>query len=108
MIQFEGYSIQEKIDESARNVLFRAIRDRDGAPVILKVLRSDFPTPHEIGRLQNEYDIMIHLGFDGVVQALSLEKYRNTMALVLEDFGGISLRRWMSGRRMELTKTLRI
>ena len=47
--------------------------------------------------------IPIHnLNIEGVVQAYNLEKYQNTLVILFEDFGGESLKIWMSKKKFTL------
>jgi PAS domain S-box-containing protein len=91
MITFPGYPIFAQIDESADSAIYRGIRERDNQPVILKVLKSEYPTPLELERYQQEYEILQNLDVEGVVRVYGLESYQRTVALILEDFGGQSL-----------------
>ncbi|MGB7521490.1 MAG: AAA family ATPase [Spirulinaceae cyanobacterium] len=91
MINVPGYKILSQIHESTNSLVFRGIREQDRQPIILKVLKQNYPTPEEIRRYQQEYTILRNLEIEGVVTAYSLEKYRHTLVIILEDFGGESL-----------------
>ncbi len=91
MINVPGYKIISQIHESTNSLVFRSIREKDTQPVILKVLKQNYPTLEEVCRYQREYNILRNLHIEGVVTAYSLEKYRNTLVIILEDFGGESL-----------------
>jgi hypothetical protein len=43
-------------------------------------------------QFRNQYTIAKNLNFPGIIQTYSLESYRNGYALIVEDFGGISLK----------------
>ncbi|HBL13767.1 MAG TPA: hypothetical protein DD379_20705, partial [Cyanobacteria bacterium UBA11162] len=60
---------------------------------------SEYPTPAEISRYQQEYHITHSLNLGGVVKAYSLERYQRTLAIIFEDFGGSSLKQLMRDRR---------
>jgi PAS domain S-box-containing protein len=98
MITFPGYQIFAQIDESASSAIYRGIRQRDNSPVIFKVLKSEYPTPLELERYQQEYEILRNLDVEGVVRVYGLESYQRTIALILEDFGGRALCHWMGDR----------
>lgn len=98
MITFPGYQIFAQIDESASSVIYRGIRQRDHSPVIFKVLKSEYPTPLELERYQQEYEILRNLDVEGVVKVYGLEFYQRTIALILEDFGGRALCQLMGDR----------
>ncbi|MBP0001666.1 MAG: AAA family ATPase [Cyanobacteria bacterium SID2] len=94
-IVLPGYQVSTLLYESVNSLVYRGTRERDGLPVILKVLKSDRVTPTELARYQQEYYINQQLDLDGVVRAYALERYQNTVAIVLEDFGGRSLKDYL-------------
>ncbi|MEH1901211.1 MAG: serine/threonine-protein kinase PknK [Nostoc sp.] len=46
------------------------------------------------GQFRNQFTIAKNLNLPGIIQTYSLEPYQNGYALVMEDFGGISLKEW--------------
>jgi len=103
MLAIAGYQILAQIYESANSVVYRGIREEDEQPVILKLLKQEYPTPQELTRYKQEYEITRRLSLDGVVKVYGLNKYHNTLVIILEDFGGESLKKLMmaGGRRQE-------
>ncbi|AFY35037.1 ATP-binding sensor histidine kinase [Calothrix sp. PCC 7507] len=89
-----GYRITEQIYASNKTLVYRAIREQDQQSVILKLMRTDNPNFTEIAQFRNQYTITRNLNISGIVKPLSLESYHNGYALVMEDFGGISLKDW--------------
>ncbi|MGC9504099.1 protein kinase domain-containing protein [Baaleninema sp.] len=108
MILLPGYRIGTLIYESVNSLVYRGQRERDGLPVVLKILKSDRATPKELARYQQEYHITQRLEIDGIARAYELAKDRNTMAIVLEDFGGVSLQQELAERRLSLSEFLSI
>jgi predicted ATPase/signal transduction histidine kinase/CheY-like chemotaxis protein/tRNA A-37 threonylcarbamoyl transferase component Bud32 len=98
MLTITGYQISEKIYESANSLVYRGKREQDNHFVILKLLKEDYPTPQELTRYKQEYEITSNLNTDGVVKAYSLEPYQRTLVIILEDFGASSLKELMNGR----------
>ncbi|MEG3935910.1 MULTISPECIES: AAA family ATPase [unclassified Microcoleus] len=88
---FRGYQINEQIYAGNRTLVYRARRSSDQQPVVIKLLRNDFPRFHELVHFRNQFVITKNLEIPGTVKAYSLETYHNQYALVMEDFGGISL-----------------
>ncbi len=86
-----GYSLAAEIHRGRKHVVFRAIRERDGQPVILKTLLDEYPSPGETAALRREYELLRELDIPGVAAAQGLETNRDRPALVLEDVGGVSL-----------------
>ncbi|EDN70497.1 Serine/Threonine protein kinase and Signal Transduction Histidine Kinase (STHK) with GAF sensor [Beggiatoa sp. PS] len=95
MLTLPNYQIGTQIYESANSLVYRGVRKKDNQPVILKVLKEDYPTPAELTRYQQEYEITKSLDLDGVVKTYDIEKYQNTLIIILEDFGGESLKQLM-------------
>ncbi|MEG4444070.1 AAA family ATPase [Microcoleus sp. AT9_B4] len=93
---FLGYHINEQIYAGNRTLVYRGIRSENGQPVAIKLLRKDFPSFNELVHFRNQYVIAKNLNIPGTVKAYSLESYHNRYALVMEDFGGISLSSYLS------------
>jgi len=108
MVIVAGCRILDQIYESRNSLVYRGIRESDQQSVILKVLKQDYPTPAEINRYQQEYQITRSLNFGGVVQAYSLEPYQTTLVIIFEDFGGSSLRLLLQKREFTLKEFLSI
>jgi len=91
-MDFPGYRIIEPIGNTAYSSVFRAYREEDGETVVIKALRHLYPSPVEKARLRHEYEVIRHLRLDGVVAVLDILDTYEGIALVLEDFGGVSLK----------------
>jgi predicted ATPase/signal transduction histidine kinase len=89
-----GYRITETIYSGSKTLVYRGIREQDRKSVVIKLMRNEYPTFTEIAQFRNQYNITKNLDLPGIVKPLSLENYRNSYALVMEDFGGISLQDW--------------
>jgi serine/threonine protein kinase len=96
MINFSNYTINKQIYESASSLIYRGLRHEDNQPVILKLLKEDYPTPAELTRYRQEYEITRSLNLAGVIKTHGLEKNQNTLVIILEDFGGESLKQLMA------------
>jgi PAS domain S-box-containing protein len=83
--------IVAQIYQSANSIVYRSISLIDQEHTILKLLKPGYPTPAELTRYKQEYEIVRSLQIEGVVKAYDLQKYQNTLVMCLEDFGGQSL-----------------
>jgi len=92
-----GYRITEQIYSGSKTLVYRGIREQDQKSVVIKLMRNEYPTFVEIAQFRNQYTITKNLDLPGIVKPYSLENYRNGYALVMEDFGGISLQDWRLG-----------
>lgn len=92
MMTLKGYRVLTQLHESPHSRIYRAIREVDNQPVVLKVLADDYPSPEAIAQFKLEYDLTCQVQTENTIQAYALERYQNTFVIVLEDFGGHSLR----------------
>ncbi|MEG4322591.1 MULTISPECIES: AAA family ATPase [unclassified Microcoleus] len=96
MLKIDGYRILAQIYTSENSIVYRCLLEVDNQPVILKMLKQDYPTPAELIRYRQEYQIVRHLNLEGVTKAYNLHEANKTLVIVLEDFGGNSLKQWMN------------
>ncbi|NEP78432.1 MAG: AAA family ATPase [Okeania sp. SIO3B3] len=96
------------IYDSINSEVYKAIREDDGQPVILKILKQDYPSPQEITRYKQEYQLISNLKYDGVIKAYDIIPYQHTLAIVLEDFGGKSLQQLTENKALLLAEFLPI
>lgn len=103
-----GYHITEHLYESARTQVYRAIRLSDRRRVVLKLLTESYPSPERIAWFKREYEIVRNLQIDGATAAYNLEENRRWWVMVLEDFGGVSLRQARIAGTLDLTTFLEL
>ncbi|OCR00907.1 hypothetical protein BCD67_24420 [Oscillatoriales cyanobacterium USR001] len=103
-----GYQVLGQIYDSINSEVYRAIRESDREKVILKFLKQNYPTPSEITRYKQEYELTHTLNFEGVVKVYGLEKYQNTLVMFVEDFGGESLKKLRENHQFSLAEFLSI
>ncbi len=107
MVLVPGYAIDELLYESSNSLVYRALRSQGCLPVVLKILKEDYPSPRELVRYKQEFRITSTLkDRTGIIQAHGLESYQNTLVMILEDFGATSLKILMSRRGFTLTEVL--
>jgi predicted ATPase/signal transduction histidine kinase len=94
LVKIPGYSISEELYNGSRTQVYRAVRESDLVPVVIKLLKNPYPSFHELLLFRNQYTIAKNLNSPLIVQTYSLEPCQNGYALVMEDFGGISLKEW--------------
>ena len=104
----KDYQIIRKIYESVNSLVYRGIFKPDNRPIILKVLKENYPTPSELTRYKQEYEITRSLNADGVIKVYDLQRYENSLVMLLEDFGGESLELLISDRQFTLEEFLLI
>ncbi|MBD1885052.1 AAA family ATPase [Microcoleus vaginatus] len=108
MLSIAGVAVVTLLYESANSLVYRAIREADNQPLILKLLKESYPTPQELVRYRTEYRLTQELKEAGVVRVYDLQKYQNSLVMFVEDFGGESLKIWMQQRSFTLEEFLQI
>jgi len=103
MIPVQGYNTPEKIYESASSLVWRAFRDIDNLPVILKILKAEYPSPNELARYRQEYEIASGFNTPGVIKLYGIEKYENKLIIIYEDYGAESLRILLDNKIIKIT-----
>ncbi|MEG4010125.1 AAA family ATPase [Microcoleus sp. Pol11C1] len=91
IIPLAGYRLAEKIYAGSRTLVYRGVRESDRTPVVIKLLRNEYPNFNELVGFRNQYTIAKNLNFPSIIHPLTLEVNHNSYALVMEDFGGVSL-----------------
>ncbi|MBN4002869.1 AAA family ATPase [Nostoc sp. LPT] len=107
-LRIAGYQIIKQLYSGSRTQVHRAIRECDRLPVVIKLLKREYPTFSELVQFRNQYAIAKNLDIPGIIKPYSLEAYHNGYALVMEDFGGISLRQFTLGKTLTLEQFLPI
>ncbi|MCP4349230.1 MAG: AAA family ATPase [Desulfobacterales bacterium] len=107
MSNITGYTKPDLIYESSVSLVYRAHRERDSLPVILKILREDYPSPYELARYRQEYETSAAFESQGIIRPYSIEEYKNTLMTVFEDFGAESLKTLYSSGEFTLGEFLK-
>ncbi len=82
--------------DGSKTLVYRGIRESDSLPVVIKHLKNPYPHFSELVQFRNQYTITKNLHTPGIVRTYSLEPFQNGYALVMEDFGGISLKEYFT------------
>ncbi|MEH2175376.1 AAA family ATPase [Nostoc sp.] len=93
-VNIPGYQVSEELYNGSRTIVYRGYRETDSLPVVIKLLKNPYPSFSELLSFRNQYTITKNLNSPLIVQTHSLEPYQNGYALVMEDFGGVSLKDW--------------
>lgn len=89
------FDIKDRIHTGHGTQVFTAVRREDGRRFIVKVCRNEDDAPHIEDLVKQEFETLSHIDHPGVVKGHTLLPYRGGLALVLEDFGGKSLHRFL-------------
>ncbi|MBD2385455.1 trifunctional serine/threonine-protein kinase/ATP-binding protein/sensor histidine kinase [Cylindrospermum sp. FACHB-282] len=107
-IAIPGYRITELIYASTRTRVYRAYQDQTQTPVIIKILNTEYPQVRDLILLKNQYAIAQHLDHPNIIKCYNLERYGNSYALILEDFGGICLSQYANSQALILEDFLAV
>lgn len=108
MIMIAGYDVVETIHEGARTIVYRGYCRQRRQPVVIKILRAEYPTLEQVTRFRHEYLIPKDIDCDGIVRPYALENYQNSFALILEDFEGDSLKQACATHSLPIERCLQI
>ncbi|MCT7969363.1 AAA family ATPase [Laspinema sp. D1] len=103
-----GYELAEPMETGLNTIIYRGYNATDGTTAIFKILASPSPTIEDLIKFRNEYEICKNLDIPGIVKPLALTDYQNSLALVLEDFGGQSLKKSMDRKPLTLAEFLHL
>ncbi|MBD2603347.1 AAA family ATPase [Scytonema hofmannii FACHB-248] len=98
-VSIPGYRISEELYSGSRTIVYRGYRETDSLPVVIKWLKNPYPSFSELLSFRNQYTIAKNLNSPLIVQTYSLEAYQNGYVLVMEDFGGISLKDYFTSNQ---------
>ncbi len=108
LITIDGYQINEQIYESSNSQVYRGVRLVDNQAVILKLLQGEYPTPQQLTNYRQEFEMTRSLAVAGVVKMYELLEYRNSWVMVVEDFGGQSLKSLKLADNLSLAQFLQL
>ncbi|MGG6293374.1 AAA family ATPase [Leptolyngbya sp. AN02str] len=89
-----GYVIVEQLYSGTHTVVYRGVEQASQRPVVIKLLRQEYPSFTDLLQFRNQYTITKNLNIPGIIVPYQLESWGNRYVLVMEDFGGISLRQY--------------
>ncbi|WP_293073273.1 AAA family ATPase [Okeania sp. SIO3B5] len=93
-VNLPSYHISQELYNGSRTLVYRGYGQNNQLPVVIKLLKNPYPNFNELVQFRNQYTITKNLDSPLIIQTYSLEIYQNGYALVMEDFGGISLQEW--------------
>ena len=91
MLVLPNVEVHAQIYSSANSLVYRGTSQPDNIPVILKLLKQDYPSASQLTRYKQEYEITQSLNLEGVIKVYSQQVYQRTLVMIVEDFGGDSL-----------------
>jgi predicted ATPase/signal transduction histidine kinase len=103
------YLLKNKLYEDIETSVYEAVHHKTGVKVIIKVHSDDFPSPHKIERVKDEFKIGENISGDGLAKYLELIRIGNGFAIVQEYFDGSSLDNFLKNNsRLSIEEFLKI
>jgi predicted ATPase/class 3 adenylate cyclase len=106
-MEIPGYRIDGLILRTARTALYRGRGEGDVA-VVIKTPAQDVPTVRELARYQWAYDQALEADPRAVVRHIGLVRFGPSVALIIEDLGGIPLRNLIVPGGLPLARLLHL
>jgi predicted ATPase/signal transduction histidine kinase len=110
MAELAQFQIQSTLHEGIETVVYRVQEQFSSHQdlLILKLIKSEFPTLEAITRLKHEYQIRQNLDHPNIVKLIRSESFSHRLGLFLEDFGGESLDKLLLKENFSLVSCLNI
>lgn len=98
-MELSRYSLETLVHEGAETALYRGHRQENGARVVVKVTRDEYPSWRALSRLRMEHALLSELqGLPGIPRVEELVSEGRLLGLVLEDLGPTNLGQWIAAR----------
>lgn len=101
-----GYHLHQVLHRGAASVVERGLWN--GQRVVVKRLNRQYPLPQDLALYRQEYEVLRRLDSNWIVKSYGLIAEHHTLALVLEDMGGASLRQHYPEQPLDLDAFLAI
>lgn len=106
IISIPGYRLIKKLLDGHRTLIYLAESEKDEKKVILKILKDEFASPHEISKFKHEYSLLKKIQSPYVIQVYDLEYLDKHCLLVEEYFEGQTLESLISQKQLSLNEKL--
>lgn len=108
MLDRPGYTLRSTLHEGFQTIIYRLQIPTPPNSAILKLLKLEDPPLEAIARLKHEYQIQKNFNDSGIVKAYSIDTFDGRLGLLLEDFGGISLKQILLSQKMSIASFLKV
>jgi len=93
-LRLPGYEVREILHHGGTLLVYRAVRWADRHPVVVKRSLGSPVSARQLARYRNELDLLRSLDLPEVVKVYDVVPHDGHVALIPEDFPGISPKRW--------------
>lgn len=105
-----NYILLEKLYEGKQSLVYRGYHAHSKQKIVIKLLKSEYPTSQQIASFKHEYEITKRLYLnlpEFIIQPIDFVKSQNSYAIILEDFEALSLDRFIKGN-VQLNTLLKV
>jgi diguanylate cyclase (GGDEF)-like protein len=107
MLDIPGYDVKEKVFFRSWYTIYRAISEKNGLNVLLKVINNDFK--ENIFSVEKEYDILKNLlHVEEVLYCYEVIKNKELKLIVFEDINGISIKEFFNNNCLNIKDVLEL
>jgi len=103
-----GFELVSTIYQSGETTIWRARSEDDQSLKILKIIGTGVSSTDAHARLQHEYKLVRKIEHDNVILSHGIVDLGNSVALVMEDFGGVSLTDQVNAKTLDISSILLI
>ncbi|MCG8336620.1 MAG: serine/threonine protein kinase, partial [Proteobacteria bacterium] len=107
MEDIPGIELKECIYESQRVSIYKGV-DLQQSPVIVKIPAAYTFGAESLARIEREFQLGSQINSPGIIRMYSLESVGHNKAIVMEDFGGISLKKYLAITNLGLHEFLNL
>jgi serine/threonine protein kinase len=104
-MKIPGYLTLEKLSQGMNFAVYRAIKEKDSSPSILKTLdKKTARNLNDINALRHEYHLLKAIDSDYVIKAVDWIEEKDYAVIVMEDINGQSLKDHFKESRFPVSK----
>jgi len=108
MITIPGYTIADILFSGTDSTVYNGFTGKDNTPVIIKISNSENPSHEDLAKIRREFAIAQKLNIDGIVNTIDLVPFKQSYALIMEDFGGTALNLRIAKNDIDLRSKIQI
>lgn len=102
-----AYEFIERIYEGISSLIYRVRNTETNDSFIMKVLKNEHPEAEDVQKLKHEFDLLEELKSPGIIRCFDYTRYKGVPAIVLEDFGAVSLSKVLDKKQLDITTFLK-
>ncbi len=102
-----NFTLKTKWSENQKYVIYSGVKEKSEELILLKSLKSAYPTHHDLNQLKSEYALLQKLNHDSVPQVFGITSHENNLRIILQHPEGKNLKSLM-GKEIDFPSFFRI